>query len=125
MLRGHFVLDGFQLRRVKLNDLSALGADHVIVMLVLVVVLVVGAAIAETHFAGESRIGQKPERSIHRRLADVWILFAHEAMQVLTRHVTFGAQKDVENQLALGRTLETLLLDVLKKNFLLFGHLSY
>jgi hypothetical protein len=33
----------------------------------------------------------------------------------------FGAQEDIENQLALRRTFQSLLLYVFKKDFLLFG----
>ena len=33
----------------------------------------------------------------------------------------FGAQKNIQNQVALRRALQTFLLDVFKKDFLLFG----
>src|SRR5687767_11614740 len=43
---GHGVLDRFEFGREKLDDLAALGTDHVVVMLVFVVVLVMRASIA-------------------------------------------------------------------------------
>ena len=58
VLCGHRVLESFQFRRVELNDLAAIGTNHVIVMLVLVVVFVVRASIAKANFARQARVGQ-------------------------------------------------------------------
>lgn len=52
----HRILYGFEFGGKEFNDLAALRADHVIVMLVFVVVLVMGATIAETNFARETGI---------------------------------------------------------------------
>jgi len=122
MLRGHRVLNRFQLRGEKLNDLSALRTDHVIVVLMFVVMFVMRAAIAEPHFARQAGVRQKPERSVDRRLAHARILFAHETVKIFTGNVAFASQKDVENQIALGCTLQTALLNVFLKYFLLFSH---
>src|SRR5207245_4348319 len=59
VLGRHGILDGFQLRRVKLNNLAALGTDNVIDMLVLVIVFVVGAAVAESNFARQPCVSQE------------------------------------------------------------------
>src|SRR5229473_6885741 len=88
VLGGHLVLNGFQLRRVELDNLSADRADHVIVMLVLVIVLVMCAAIAESRFAGQPRISQKLQRTVNRSLSDARVLFAHQAIEIFARHVT-------------------------------------
>ncbi len=122
VLGGHLVLNGFQLRRVELDDLSAGRADHVIVMLMLVIVLVMGAAIAEPRFAGQPRISQKLQRAVNRGLPDVRILFAHEAKKIFARHVSFRAEKDFQDQVALRSSLEALSAKMFDENFLLFGH---
>src|SRR5437667_3977532 len=58
VLCGHRVLKSFQFRRVELDDLAAIGTDHVIVMLMLVVVFVVRASIAKANFTRQARVGQ-------------------------------------------------------------------
>src|SRR5438874_7461013 len=122
VLCGHGVLESFEFGRVKLDDLAAVRADHVIVMLMFVVVFVMRPSIAEANLARQTRVSQQPECAIDRGLANRRVLFTHQTIKVLTGHVAFGVQKHVENKIALRRALETLLLDVLVKDFLLFGH---
>ena len=53
----HLVLQGFDLSGVKFDDPTAVGADHMIVMLVIEVVLVICLIVAESNFASETRLG--------------------------------------------------------------------
>src|SRR5438552_14570 len=122
VLGGHLVLNSFQLRRVELDDLSADRADHVIVMLVLVIVLVMRAAIAESRFAGQPRISQKLQRTIDGGLSDARVLFAHQAIEIVAGDVTFGAEKYFQDQVALRGSLEALSAKMFDENFLFFGH---
>ena len=78
--------------------------------------------IAEPDLAGQACVGQKPESAINRRLSDARILGAHQTVKIFSGHVSFSSQKHIENQIALRRALQALLLDVFKENFLLFGH---
>src|SRR5260221_6457367 len=119
---GHLILNSFQLRRVELNYLSTDRADHMIVMLMLVIVFVMGAAIAEARFAGQPRISQKLQRAVNRRLSDAPVLFAHQAIEVFARHVPLSAEKDFQDQVALRGSLEALSAKMFDENFLLFGH---
>src|SRR5712671_2926660 len=93
VLGGHLVLNSFQLRRVELDDLAADRADHVIVMLMLVIVLVMRAAIPESRFAGQPRISQKLQRAINGSLSDALIPLAHQAIEIFARDVTLRAEK--------------------------------
>jgi len=93
----------------------------VIVMLVFVVVFVVRAPVAEANFACEAGFSQDFQRSINGGLADRWILFLHESIQIFVRHVLFGAQKNIQDQVTLRRAFQPPLLDVFKKNLLLFA----
>lgn len=122
MLRGHRVLNRFQLRGEEFDDLSALRTDHVIVVLMFVVMFVMGAAIAEPHFARQAGFCQKSKRAVNRRLAHACVAFPHELVKVLAGNVVFSAQKDVEDQIALGCALQTALLNVFFEYFLLFSH---
>jgi hypothetical protein len=68
---GDGVLKGFNLRRVKLYGRAAFRADHVVVMLMLVIMLVARAPVAEANLARKARLGQKLERAIDRSLTYV------------------------------------------------------
>jgi hypothetical protein len=121
VLRSHSILKSFELGGEEFDDLATLRTDHVIVMLMFVVVFVVRASVAKAHFTRESGLGQNFQRSIDSSLTDGWIFFLHEAVEIFVGEMIFGAQEDIEDQLALRRTLESLPLDVFKKDFLLFG----
>ena len=93
-----------------------------IVMLVFIVMFVMSTAVPESHFASQTRIGKQPQRSIDGSLADGWILFADQAMEIVSRQVAFRPQEDFENKIALRGTLQAFLLNMLQENFLLFSH---
>jgi len=101
MLGSHRILNRFQFRRVKLDDFVALRANHVVVMLVFVIVLVMRATVAKAHLAGESGFHQQPQRSIDCRLPDAWILGLHQPVKVFAGHMPFSAQEHIQNQVAL------------------------
>ena len=122
MLGGHRVLNRLKLGGEELNYLATLHADHVVVMLVLVVMLVVCSPVAEAHFACESGFSQELERAIDCGLADGRVFGLNEPVEVFAGEMLFGPQKDVKNQVALRRALESSLLQVLDEYFLLFGH---
>lgn len=81
----HLILHLFNAGRKELDDFSALRADHVIVMFVVVMVLVIRFAVAKANLAGESRFGEQFKRAVNRRESNVWILFVNQVVQVLTR----------------------------------------
>src|SRR5687768_7745449 len=90
-LLGHFVLQIFYCCREELDHLSTFRADHVIVMLMIVVMLVVGLVIAEPNLAGETGLGQKLQRSINSSMPDRGILFLHQPVEIFARQMIFGA----------------------------------
>ena len=122
MLRGHRILNSFQLRRIKLDDLAAFGTDHVIVMLMFVVMFVMRATVAETHLTRQTSFRQQAQGAIHSRLPDCRILLPHQSIKILTLHVPLSFQEYFEDQITLGRALQSLFLDVPEKDFLFFGH---
>ena len=82
VLGGHGILKSFQFSRKELDDLAALGTDHVIVMLMFVVVFVVRTSVAEANFARETCFGQQFERAIHGRLTDGRVLSLHQPVEI-------------------------------------------
>ena len=122
VLCRHRVLDRLQLSRKELDDPATLRADHMIVMLVLVVMFVVGNAVTETNFARESGFGQQLQRSVDRGLPDAGVFPFDEPVEILTGKMLFRPQEDIKNQVALSGALEPFLLDMFKKDFLFFSH---
>ena len=122
VLGGNRFLNGFELFGEEFDGLAAIGADQVVVMRVLVVVLVARAPVAEAHGARQSRIGQNLERAIDGGLTDFGVFFLDQPVEVFARQMFFGAEEDIEDEIALRRALETRALDVAMKNFLLFSH---
>jgi hypothetical protein len=122
VLGGHSVLYGFEFGGVEFDDFATLHADHVVVMLVLVIVLVMRAPVAKADLARQSRLGQEFERAINCGLADTGVFRLHKPIEVFAGQMFFGSQKDIQNKVALRRSLQARLLDVLEKYFLLFSH---
>lgn len=120
VFRGHPILYRFEFCREKLDDLAALGTDHVIVMLMFVIVFVVGAAVSETHFARESGFSQYFKGAIDSSLADRRVFLLDELIEILIREVVFSAEENAQNEVALGRAFQPVFLNVFEKYFLLF-----
>lgn len=119
---GHSVLDCFQFSREELDDPATLRTDHVVVVLVFVIVFVVGDAIAKANFAREPCFRQELQRAIDSGLSDARVFLPDQAVKVFAGKVFFRAQKHIEDEFPLRRALQSLLLDMFEKNFLLFSH---
>jgi hypothetical protein len=85
-------------------------------------VLVARAAVAEAHLAREPRLDQQLERAVDGRVPDVRVFLLDEMIKVFAGEVLLGAQKHVENHVALRRPLQPGALDVPVKNLFLFSH---
>src|SRR5919106_5913161 len=94
-----------------------------IVVLVLIVMFVVGTAVAKSDFTSEPCFGKEFKGAIDGGLADRGIFFLDEPVQVFAGEVVFGLQEDVEYDFALSGTLKPLLLDMAMEYFLFFGHI--
>ena len=105
VLRGHGILQRFELSRKKLDDLATLRTDHVIVMLVFVVVFVVCAPVAEANLTCQAGFGQEFQGAIDSGLTDGRVFFFDELVEIFVREVFFSTQKNIQNQVALRRPL--------------------
>jgi len=79
--------------------------------------------IAEAHFASESGFSQYLECAINSSLADRRVFLLHESIKIFIREVFLGAQKNLQDEVALGGTFQPVLLNVFKKYFLFFRQL--
>jgi hypothetical protein len=80
----------------KFNDPAAIGANQVIVMLVIVMMLVISFIISEAHFAGEPGFSQKFESAVNGRVPDRRVLLLHQPVKVFARQMLFGAQENLQ-----------------------------
>jgi hypothetical protein len=126
----HFVLHLLDLRREKFDHLAALRADHVVVMLVIVMMLVIGLVVTESYLTRESGFGQKLQRAVNGGMPYGRVFLLDQPVKIFARQVLLGAEEYIEDQVALARSAKSCLLDMLEENFpfllkffLLFRHI--
>ena len=119
----HLLLQNFYLLRNELDNLAALRADHVIVMFVLEMVFVVGLVVAKSNLTGKPGLREEFESTVHRRVADRWILLLNQPVEIFACQVIFLSEKDLQDQITLRGFPETCLLNVLQEDLLLLNKL--
>ncbi len=119
---GNFVLFVFDDFAVKLDQRATLGADQMVVMLVIVAVFVARVAVGKSFLARQPTFGQEFERTINGREADSGVFGFDEGIQILGAGMAFRAQKDFQNLFALRGALEAFVFQMLEKDFLFFLH---
>ena len=97
----HLVLQVLDLGREEFDHGPTLRADHVVVVLVIVVMLVIGLAVTKPHFACEACLGQELQRAIDRREAYLRIDLAYEAVNVFTGEMFLSRKECIEDQVTL------------------------
>ena len=112
----HLVLKRLDVCRKELDHLTAIGTDHVIVMLVVVMMFVVGLVIAEPDLACEACLGKQFESTINGGESDRGVDLVNEAVQVLAGKVFLGAKKDLKDEITLAGTPQACRLDMLKED---------
>jgi len=83
MFSCHCILERFELCGEEFDNLSTLRADHVIVMLVLIVVLVVRTSVTKPYLTGQSSLSQELESSVNSRLANARIFLLDQSIKIL------------------------------------------
>ena len=115
----HLVLQLLDGGRKELDDLAALGADHVVMVLVIIMMLVIGLVVAKSYLASEASLCQKFEGAVNGGQAHRRVQLVDETIEVLTRQVFLGAEKGLEYQVALPRTTKSRRLYVFEKELFL------
>ena len=82
---GRFILHRFDLSRKKLDNHAAFSADHMIVMLVIVVMFVVGLVITKSDLAGQSCFGKQFQCPVNSGVPDRGICLMYQPMKILDR----------------------------------------
>ncbi len=98
---GHLILQLLYVGRKELDHLAAIGADHMIVVFVIVMVFVVGLAVAETNLTRKAGLGQEFYRPIDRCQADRRIFPVYKAVEILAREMFFRPEECLKYQVTL------------------------
>jgi hypothetical protein len=120
-----FILLVFDNFAVKLDQLTALGADQMVVMLMIVIMLVSFAAVAQPLFARQPAFVQQFERSIDGGKADARVFGLDKVVQIFSAQMSFGFEKNFKDQLALRCFLKTRAPQVIEEYLFLFRHLAH
>lgn len=82
---SHTFLKPLDLRRNKFNDVTALGTNHMIVVLVIVMMLKVRLVVTKTNLACEAGLGKEFESAVNSGVTDRTVAILNETVQVLDR----------------------------------------
>ena len=110
------------LRREKLDRRVTLRADHVVVIAAIELVLIARHAVRKRDGAGQSALRQQLERTVNRGEADLGVLLADEAKQLVGGKMIAGLKKGAQDGVALVSVLEPDTLQMLIKDLLRFAH---
>src|SRR5690606_12404277 len=98
---------------LELDDVAALEADEVVVVLVLERHLIARDPVAEVPLVGETTLLEELQRPIDGGVTHLGILSAHLEEEVLDREVPLALEEQVRHQATLGRRAEALAVHVL------------
>ncbi len=111
--------------RDEFDGTAALGTHHVVVAAAVVLVLIPGNAIVESHFARKSALGQELQRAVDGGVPDAGIFLLYKAMKFIGGKVVAGFQKGAQNRVTLAGLFEADFFQVAMKNVLSFAdHLA-
>src|ERR1017187_6194010 len=116
VLAANFLLNAFNLAREELYRAAAFGADHVMVIAAIVLVLVTSHAVIEGHFAGQPALGQQLQSAIDGGKSDALVVFLDQPIQFVGGEMVAGVEKGSQNGVALPGKLEAHSLQVPVEN---------
>jgi hypothetical protein len=107
---------------VELDEQATIGADQMIVMLMIVEVLIAGNTITEALFASKATLREELECPVDGCETDVRMDLPDDLMKLFSAGVPFGLEEDIENGFSLHSPLETGKLQMIKEDFLFLLH---
>jgi hypothetical protein len=120
---GYFLLQAFDVAVFELHDLSAVGANEVVVVAFMGDIIVLSLR-AEVSCLRQAGFAKEIERAVDRRQPQMRI-FSRELVVQLFRGDMLLLEKGIKNQLALAGAFQLMLPEMLFQGFyffLMFGH---
>ena len=99
-----------------LDDLAAVGADQVVVVVAVDRAFITGMTVAELLRVGDPELGEKLHRAVDRGGADLGVGAAHGGQQLIDVQVPTASEKNRDDQRPLTRLLQPPLLQVALKD---------
>lgn len=118
MLSANFLFYFSNLGGEKLHRSTALRAHHVVMIASVVLVLVTGDTVVESHLTGKAAAGQEFQCPVHGGKADAVVFLLHEAVQLVRRKMFASFEKSAEDGVALLRLLQADASEMAEKYFL-------
>src|ERR1022692_1180843 len=112
VLAANFLFNAFDVAREELHRAAAFGADHVVVIAAIVLVLVTSHTVIEGHFAGQPALGQQLQSAIDGGKSDARVVFLDQPIQFVGGEMVAGVEKRAQYGIALPGTLKTHSLQV-------------
>lgn len=100
------ILHGLDHFTVKLDQVSTLDANQVIMVAVFVVAFVPRPAVVKIHLGSEPAFGKQFECSIDGREPNRSVPLLHQLVEILTAEMPFRAEEHFKNEIALAASLQ-------------------
>jgi hypothetical protein len=101
------ILDLFEFIAVDLHEFAAIGADDMVMMLMVVFVFVPCGSIAEIDLSAQPCIFEKFDRSGDGSVADVLVFLSYDFKELLCAEVLFSTQEYICDNIARQRSTQT------------------
>lgn len=108
--------------RKELDGSAAVGADHVMVVTPVELVLIARHAVRKRNSAGQPALRKQLQRAIDGGKADLRILFSHQAKKLVGGKMVTGLQEGAQDGVALVGVLQADALQMPIKDFLRLAH---
>jgi hypothetical protein len=117
-----FALNAFDVGGEEFDRTAALGADHVMVVAAVVLMLVARDAVVEGDFARQPAFSQQLQCAIYSGKADALVFLAYQPVEVVGREVVAGVEKRAQDGVTLPGVFQSDAAQVIVKNRLGFAH---
>ncbi len=104
MFPDEAILNLFEFVAVDLHEFTAIGADDMVMVLMVVFVFVSCGSISEIDLSAQPGIFEKFDRSGNGSIADVLVFLSYDFKELLGAEVLFSTQEDIGDNIARQRS---------------------
>jgi hypothetical protein len=122
VLAANLLLDALDPAGKELHRSATFGANHVVVIAPLILMLVARYPVVEGHFAGQTALRQQLQGAVHGGETDAVVLLFDQPVQLIGGKMVAGVQKGTQNGVALPGMFQPHALEVPVKDFLGLAH---